>query len=446
MKKYQLIGRRKPSNKIRTPEYSRIHIHSLPLEILIGIFNHLSDDVHQLVNLSYVCQKFKSIINKYYLYREIKFHSISSFAKFTDRHLPNRLFGMYDTSANISLIQSVEFNDPPIKESDHLKTKIAGSYDVESIKKSRHENNFNGFTNGLSLLLQEDFNLKSVTITEISPHFQFDDVKPSLLNRGKRNLNRQLDNLVLKTQSGWSIPFKLNHISLILDPFSTINVLELHDFIIDESKLSGLVLSKDITLNHLVLDSCSFTNRKSSNRQLCPLFRTTSSLSLLNINHSNDLSVIDFIKLNKNLGKLTIDLGSNIFYEENFFNFKSFNPFFKLICSKTGGYSKLNHLCLINFDLFSNYTHLHESSDTSHLSSLLQILSSINTVEIFIKDIPNTVYACKKCGSMKTEQSSNLKNLTKKDWYLLLDPLISETNTIKIKTQTGTSLFQKSEI
>ena len=92
-----------------------------------------------------------------------------------------------------------------------------------------------------------------------------------------------------------------------------------------------------------------------------------SELELSKIANSTELSLIDLIKVkNEALHYLTLDIGSNIFYTNQEFKFGKYNPFFQLLCSGVGGYSRLDTLKLTNFELFDYLRHddVHKDVDS----------------------------------------------------------------------------------
>ena len=92
MKKYQLIGRKKVFTKSKTSvSYPTAHLCSLPVEILLEIFNCFENDLKTLLKLSLVCNKFHLIINKNFLYNNIIITTPRRFSKFSQTHLPVHL-------------------------------------------------------------------------------------------------------------------------------------------------------------------------------------------------------------------------------------------------------------------------------------------------------------------------------------------------------------------
>lgn len=415
MKRYQLIGRKKALSKRATPDYGKYHLHSLPYEILCQIFSNLSNDLPQLVRTSMICVKFNNIINKNFLYKLIKFTTIDKFMKFSEVHIPRR-FGSIDTSTQVNYIQCMEIKNPPSKSSKNHETKIAGSYKLSD--DNTQQVVFNDFIKNFKTVIQNDYNLKILVISEISPQFEFDS-----LSFFKRKSNRRsLGKLVLKAQTGWSILFKVNHLSAILEVFNDIHEVELCNFIIDETKLQKIGDIPSTSIDKIIFNSCSYINRPSK-RTLCKIFQSTSSLSLIQLKNSNDLSLIDFIKFNENLSSLSIDMSSRIFYTVNedgnndpSFNYKSFNPFFKLICLSKS--YNLKHLTLENFDL------IHECNHQSLLArnNLLELLEIVSPLPTMVK-IKQKSQTCTKCGFLKTEHlnkdwSSFLKSIHFRDFTI----------------------------
>lgn len=452
--RYQFIGRRRKVDKIQTPKYKSQHIHSLPLEILNGIFSYLEDDIVQLVNVSYVCRRFHTIICRTFLYKSISFKP-NQFLRFTHAHLPNKRNGVYETSTYVNMIREIEIVNPPIRDSQNNKTQIAGSYEVESNSGVGGFVSFSEFVSDLTVLMKEDFNLRSITLSEISPQFLFPNTPEeshSILKRSKKPIKRRLERLVIKAQNGWSILFKINHIVKILEIFDTIGELELHNFIIDETRLVSSQLPLLVTINNLTFNSCSFTNRDPK-KHYCSLFKDTSGLRLLNLSVPSDLSIIDLVKRSNQLTSLSLDTSSKLFYEKDSFNIKGFNPFFKLLCSKQGSFCKLRLLVLENFDLLHQYNHEHGRKDSpslndedleqsNTLTGLLNNLSSIPYLIIRVKETPRSIRICKKCGFLETEDVASVEELSYSNWRILLWPLINNKTRFKIINYRGNTLFE----
>lgn len=475
MKRYQLIGRRRTVAQRPAPlDHGPWHIHSLPTELLVKIFSYILNDnplsndpvndnancnnnINDLLTLSLVCHRFHNIISKYLLYKRIQFRDMDKFLQFTKVHLPNKPFGINDISTKVNFIQDIEFINPPIKNSKDHKMKIAGSYDVETRDKSSNQITFEEFNGGLKSLINDNYNLKQIIISEISPQFVFDDLheeSSSFLKRHKPKPKRSLQKLVLKAQSGWSILFRLNHLSTFLKTFDSINELELHNFIIDGTKLSQVSLIGISTpvIDSLCLYKCSFINRNPKGT-FCDLFKYTTHLKLVDILKSLDLSMIDFIKANNCLNYLSIDSSSGLFYENGQFNFRVFNPFFKLICSHQGNYGHIKVLVLDNFDLFYQYSHNHRHGiemdnppieKRQNLMELLNILSSAHYLIIKVKYPHMMIQTCKKCGFLKPEDFTPVEKLTNRDWSTLLKPLLDNETRFRILNHNLTTLYENS--
>lgn len=480
MKKYQLIGRKKVFTKSKQNiNYPAAHICSLPVEILLEIFNCFDNDKKTLLKLSLACNKFHLIINKNILYKNITISTLRTFDKFSQAHLPSTIysiakrFGHNEPSKNINLVKSVHFINPPTRNSSNRKTNIAGSYDVESVNSRDEEVCFNEYRDSFMSLLKEAYGLKAIIISEISPEFSFEHDIPSETSHifsgfKAKKPSRTIGKLVLKAQSGWSIPFKISHISSLFHVYDTIDELVLHNFVVDDLKLTSNS-SKIGGINKLTLNSCIYiknSNRKMQNyKKKCPdIFADVSTLRLLNILSEGDLSIIDVVKQNNRLSKLTMDLGSQIFYlaskssnvEKNF-NYARYNLFFKLLCSGQGSYANINELELINFDLFDGFTHTHirdENKDdwiaplTDNFESLLVYLSTIKKLTIILKEKPKKVRTCLKCGFTKSEKpDKKILLLNSKEWSILLNPLLSanEDCAVRISDHKGNSMFVRSK-
>lgn len=229
MKKYQLIGIKNVLNKRSRPHHSypSIHICNLPLEILLYIFSFFQNlDLTSLINMAKTCRTFKTIIYKHVLYARMVFPTMHSFQKYTEYHLPHLglKFQLTAPSDCVNYLQSVVLVNPPVRPRKDMGTNIAGSYIIDDndcdIKRSGLS--YEDFLRSFNAILKEAYGLKSITINEISPHFAFpdtwDDDKGGLSKFRKRGqkMKKTLNKLQLSTQSGWTVPFRLGHISGIL--------------------------------------------------------------------------------------------------------------------------------------------------------------------------------------------------------------------------------------
>lgn len=423
MKRYQLIGR-KTALKRKTKEYPKNHLHSLPYEILLKVFSHFENDARQLTKLALVCTKFSHIINKNFLYKSVRFVTPEQFLKFSSVHITSKRFGAIDTTPQINLIQVIRIPNPPCKPSNNFETKIAGSYSVEAGQLDKQLQKFNNFVKNFKTLLDNDYSLKTVEFSQISHRFQLDSYKSQISNK-----SRTLDKLVLKAETGWSILFRANSLNTIMETFGIINNLELHNFIIDESKLISEKLTRYPLIHSLTLIECSYSSRPSK-RELCGLFAKTTHLSVLSMLKSMDLSFIDMIKYNNRLEYLCLDLSSSFFYtkDTNDFNYRAFNPFFKLVCSRLGNYGSLNTLVLENFDLIHELNH-DKSTLNRALASIDEMaeaaterIQGLKDLFVLLSSMPFVVFkqptkVCKKCGFTKIDRAckwSTLKYLNTK--------------------------------
>ncbi|CUM65083.1 uncharacterized protein PRCAT00002706001 [Priceomyces carsonii] len=472
MKKYQLIGRKKVLIKKKdiSEKYSQYHLYSLPIELLIEIFDYCKDDKRALLSLSLVCNKFNNIINKNFLYKTVCFQSSKVFYKFSINHLPSSSSSFVkrsrwnETSSKVNFIQNVKFLSPPSYKSIDHTTQIGG-YQIE-VDCRNSINTYNHYMDSFASLLKEAFGLKTVSIDEISPFFSFpiEFSQESLtLNYvwKKRQPSRVLDKLVLKAQSGWSIPFKLSHISLMLSVFDIINELVLHNFVLDDEKLLTGQLPKKLIVKKLTLQSCLYTNSNRKQRKVPDIFSEVLSLELRHALSGNDLTILDLIKSNNRLSELSIDIGSSIFYKtvenERIFNFRKYNLFFQLICSGKGSFSTLKDLKLKNFDLFDTYGHIHNiklnddnassSSSIDSFEELLEYLGNVEHLTIILKDKTNKLKTCIKCGFTENDRDFKSHELNPEVWAALLKPLFSSTKqkSTKIITSKGREVYVNSK-
>lgn len=503
MKKYQLIGRKnifvrlKPSAKLVT--YPYLHLCSLPVEILLAIFAQFDDPENPsyttLVNLALTCKKFQAIVYKHIFYHHVLLKSPAVFFKFCERHLaPNH------ASSKINYIKLLVVKNPPIRDSSNFKLKIAGHYKFEQF--SNGNLGYADFLGCLAHLMNEAYGLKVLSISEISPDFGFPvdtsgthgSSSGSSSSSASASLNfasiwgpkkkpilrnsRTLQKLVLKTQSGWSIPFRLSNISLIFNSFDVVQELELVKFIIDDYKLTVDPCSVKVHISTLNLNACmyapTFKKRHPTKKLIpCPLFEQVTSLNLYNIQTGNDLAIIDFIKLNNRLKTLSLDMASSIFYTtsssvsvvnpvKKVFNFAKYNRFFKLVCSGHGGYSTLNELILSDFDLVEyfdhNTRHQLELSDvdswvepsTDNFESFLAFLSSIANLSIILSknSTVTRVKTCVNCGFTTTSNDLNVSSLSASNWTVLLKPLLlsnDEKCNVKVYNHNLHLLFSRTQ-
>ncbi|KAM9887857.1 hypothetical protein OXX79_013324 [Metschnikowia pulcherrima] len=176
------------------------------------------------------------------------------------------------------------------------------------------------------------------------------------------------------------------------------------------------------------------------------MFADTSSLEMTLMQHGADLSLIDLVKANEKLSRLSIDLSSAIFYyvdpigNTSKFNFAKYNNFFKLVCSGEGGYAKLKEIVLTNFDLFHTFSHEHEKHgldtiqeeetgwpvpSTNTFEDFLQNLSAIPSLKIVVKEAPKVMHTCKNCGFTIKEDTKKISSLRPDEWCLILRPILS---------------------
>lgn len=443
MKKYQLIGRklnnRFPKRK-EPSNYPLLHLHSLPLEIQLRIFRSIYSDGQSLLPVARVCQSFYHIICKYFIYRKVEFKTSLEFFKFANQHLTG------EVSNKINYLESATFINPQVKKSSNQSINIAGSYAVESNTRTMDTLSYTEFISTLGNLFTHAYGLKSLQFTEIAPEFAFPlEVKQktstSLFKRKVTKRKRSLDALVLRPQSGWSIPLKDIHLSLFCEYFDTIKELHLIDFIIDQP------INVDIKVEKVIFQSCSYSIKKVKSPS--PLFKDVSVLELQGLTSSMQLSLIDLVKLNNKLNTLILDLQSSVFYINGEFNFTKFNPFFRLLCSGEGNFANLKTLVLKNFDLFNYLKHddLHEDVDswieppTNNFDTFMKYVSFMSNLVLVLKKTPVRVNTCKKCGFKKQQLDKLIETLTPQEWEIFLKPLGLQDNRLKIELHDSVDLY-----
>lgn len=460
MRKYQLIGRKKALVKKKTQEYPETHICSLPLEILLLIFNTFKKDIKTLLNLSYTCTKFLTLLTKYFIYKSIRFSNSERLHSFAVNHLPSQMgslskrFGYNEPSNKIYFIEDVEFTNPPSRKLNNTKTSIAGSYRVETAVSKG--DNYESFVSSFTSLIKEAYGLRQIAIGEISPSFGFpEDVNTESIfhtSWKKETPKRKLGKLILKAQSGWSIPFKYSHLTTLLSIYDTIGELVLHNFIIDNYKLtSNSNIPKNVTIQKLTLHSCVFTDtiRKMNKKKVpSPLFLNTSCLNLTNILSDNDLSVIDFIKGNGTLSSLAIDFSSKFLYEvshnKKIFNFSRYNLFFELICSGKGQFSNLKDIVFTNFNLWDMFEHSDNKVDgdcwtinwednlNNNLEGFLSSLAPMRNIVFVLREKQLRLNTCIRCGHTESDINSK-EDFNSPEWRFILQTLSTKNRHCNVK-------------
>ncbi|KAI5955205.1 hypothetical protein KGF54_001766 [Candida jiufengensis] len=446
MKKYQLIGRKSGRlfTRTKTIDYPLLHLHSLPLEILLRIFQILQQDFNSLLSLALTCKKFYTIICKNILYKSIDFKSPLKFSKFSSQHLNN------EVSNKINYIEKINFINPQIPKSSKHKITIAGSYAVESNNQTLNTLSYEGFISSLRSLFTHSYGIQCLEFSEIAPEFAFPiDVKQStsIFRRKIRTSKRTLPKLILKSQSGWSLPLKDINLSLICEYFDEIKELHLINFIIDQP------INLNIKIDTIIFDSCSFSAKKAKSSYT--IFKDTTSLELKNITNIAQLSLIDLVKLNNKLTKLTLNLNSGIFYTNGEFNFTKYNPFFKLLGSQEGGYSTITTLVLKDFDLFDYLQHddVHSQDvdswvepPTNNFETFIKYISQIPNLVLVLKQKPIKVKTCIKCGFKEQTSDKKIESLTNEEWEIFLKPLeFQQDNKLKISMYDFNVLYSTSK-
>lgn len=104
------------------------------------------------------CKKFNHIVNKHLLYNLIVFKNPKKFYQFATIHL------LADISNKINFLNTIEFINPQIKDSENTKLNIAGSYAVESKVRAMDQLNYTEFILSLSNLFTHAFGLQCVIL------------------------------------------------------------------------------------------------------------------------------------------------------------------------------------------------------------------------------------------------------------------------------------------
>lgn len=471
MKKYQLIGKRNAIRKISVnSNYPSIHFYSLPYEILVEIVSLLFNDLDDLVNLAQTCRKFEHLVYKEFLYKDVVIRDHHTFQSFAQSHLPShtksfsRKTGRIEPSRHINYIKTLHLVKPPTRETSYGKTQIAGSYDLEMSRSTDDQVVYDSYMGNLNSLLNECFSIKTIIISEISPQFSFPKESHNFITHLFRaKAKRTLRKLVLKAQSGWNIPFKINHMSTLVSIFDRIDELVLHNFVIDTHRLISPSIANKISIDKITLESCIYSSNSRIASYTLPrnvdndIFKDVSSLALMNIYSGTDLSVIDFVKKNNKLRNLGIDLTSPVFYKlckggtEKLFDFHRYNPFFNLICSGQGSYDKIKTLEILNFNLadlvpwpFNANAASFDMHHNEELNSLLTSWSKVENVVIVLKPRSKKLVSCVKCGF--TKDVTHTRQHDKVDvncWFSVLQPLFQNDSNIRIIDHRGELMWKK---
>lgn len=388
-----------------------------------------------------------------FLYEHIEFSNTSRFIKFAHIHLPQRAsplrFVLSEPSSKINFIRRIHFVNPPVFNELSPPMKIAGSYSICTLDLGIDQ--YKGFVRNLQLLVNEAYGLKELYISELLPQFKFSSEFvdsqsiPLKLRFKSRAPVRTLDKLCLSAQSGWSIPFKVDHVSLFVKIFGHIETLELRNFVINDAKLEDSS-PLPLPVQSLVLLACTYSKQLCKRKGL-DVFGGISFLKLDSITHVNDLFLIDAIKASSKLTKLSIDISSSIFYlvdpvDNSWkFQFCKYNNFFKLLCSGKGGYANIKQLILTQFDLFHTMSHRHDSGlgtieeesedqesteeNRDTFEYFMNYLSSIPFLTIVMKKEPMVLHTCKNCGITVTENTKRVAHLREEEWKIILMPLLT---------------------
>lgn len=393
--RYQLISKRKTIAGKSTPDYPLLHLHSIPTEILSEIIANISNKT-DLAHFGETCRRFHNLVRKQ-LYRDLYFTS-DRFIQFSLAHLPLvRKRGIKEPSQCVSVIQLLYIDKPPGANTT-TQAKIAGAYGIESTKT---ELQYDIFVQSLRVLLDECYGLQRITLDEVATNFSFPPSTKSKLSFRKvpKAPQRRLSRLTLKTQSGWSLPWRISHISAILDKFETIDNLELVNFIIDDDIETSEYSTR---VNQVTFVGCKYLCKRKLTVQL---FEKCRVIYLPKITNQLDLSLIDFVRaLAPNLEQLILNMESLIFYVSidgnKRFNFLKYNPFFRLVCLGEGRYSTINHVVLRNFDLaecvkWSGHTGDEWVVDDNGLTGFLRDLAAVPRLTI---EVISSTKVCVKCG------------------------------------------------
>lgn len=435
-------------------EYSPNTLLGLPLELLYKIVQNL--DCKEWLILCLTCRYLHDFVDTFFLYHDVKLthkETLIRFQKTISKNKKHNKLSLY--------VKDIEFCRP-VKESAEVQTTSIAGFEFSTA---------GGPSSGYISIMLEIIsllpNLSHITLTQISPGFQFPEWASSLKTYAhEHNYYPSLRKLSLSSESGWNIALRPN----LLWPFGLIEELELTDMIIDSSSLmkphlltvadvnGPLITSKEIAIDQsltwspiqsLTLSSCSIAGNGS--RYLNPYFKQVSALKLVHLKSHYDLLLSHYFG---NLKDLSIDLNSKGFSlytpsEANAINVDNFNSNFAYFNSMFVPKFYINYLkfndvieklpivekiSLINVS-FTNLKPVDpETGDLDPDSNLVN--NNLFKFLTFLSKYQNVEFVMLK--NYKLHQSRN-----RQDWELLLSPCFTPNNSVKVKDKDGSILFSR---
>lgn len=436
-------------------QYPDSSLIGLPIELIRKIVQNL--EVKDWLNLCRSCKYFNQLVNKFFLYHDVKIKDIEKLIKFKKTLSKNKKTNILSLYVN-----KIEFIHP-IKEKPNIKTNIAG-FQYEDYEYDRSETYIGLMLEVISFLP----NISEIGLFDISPGFQFPEWSSTLKTYAhEHNYYPSIRTLRLSSKEESSIALRPN----LLWSFGLIEELILDDIVIDSNSLAkphlltvtnenGPFLNRyDLNFDNsktwspierLSLISCSIASN--GTRHLEQYFKEVKTLKLLSLKSYYDILLSNCFP---SLVELHIDLNSKCFsfydqQEINSINSGNINSNLAYFNSKFVPKFYLNYkkfveileklpnnvekIYLINVS-FTNIIPVDPEKDNdetnlvnNNLFEFLDLLKQFNSIEFVL------------LRNYKLHQTRNYE-----DWENLLSPCFTPINSIRVKDKDGSVLFSRNE-
>jgi len=452
-KRRLLFADKKPQTDQHPIEYSPNTLLGLPLELIFKIVQNL--DKKEWLILCLTCRYFNEFINTFFLYHDVKLNhkdALIRFRKTISKHKKTNKLSTY--------VRNIEFCRPVKEETETETTSIVG-FSYSSYGKDS--------TTYISIMLEIISllpNLSNISLTQISPGFQFPEWTSSLKTYAhEHNYYFTIRKLSLSSESGWNIALRPN----LLWPFGLIEELQLTDMIIDSSSLlkpplltvtnenGPLITKQPISLTPpetwspirtLTLSSCSIASNGS--RYLKGYFKQVNCLKLVHLKSHYDLLLSHYFP---NLKFLSIDLNSKGFSlytsnEANSINVDNFNSNFAYFNSMFVPKFYINYLQFI--DVIEKLPQVEKISLINVSFTNLKPIDPENIEDVECSLVNNNLFKfLSYLARFQNVEFVMLKNYklhqsrTREDWENLLYPCFAPNNSVKVKDRDGSVLFSR---
>jgi hypothetical protein len=442
-----------------TELYAESSLLGLPLELLRKIIQNI--EVEDWLNLCLTCKYFNQIVNKFFLYQDVKIRTKEKLVKFRKSISKNKKTNLL--SLYVSRIEFIK----PIKELQQNTETSIGGFSYSDPQYTDKSESYIGLVLEVISLLP---NLSDISFRHIAPGFQFPEWTSSLkTNAHEHNYYPSIRRLRLSSEPGWSISLRPN----LLWPFGLIDELILYDMVIDSNSLAkpplltvtngngplrnryALTSESNQTwspVRALSISSCSIASNGS--RYLEQYFKDVEVLKLISLKSHYDILLCHCFP---SLKELYIDLNSKCFslYDQQvegsinvgnnnsnyaYFNSKFVPKFYLNYPKFTDVLEKklptnIEKICLVNVS-FTNITPV-DPEDRDNLESD----KVNNNLFHFLKSLVD--FKCIDFIMLKNYKLHQSRTL--KDWETLLWPCFSSTNSIRVKDKDGSVLFSRNE-